>query len=338
MVEPRHTHTATLLRDGRVLIVGGTNDEGLVAAAEIFDPETSAWTRTGALNEPRSGHTATLLGDGSVLVVGGFGATGDAPIATAERFDANTGSWIPTAPMLEARAVHEAVLLAHGRVLVTGGGSGGLGHTALASSEIYDPATGAWTATAALFEARVRHTATVLRDGRVLVAGGFPGSGGVSPVDDTIATAELFDPAAGAWTPTGPMHQGRGRHTATLLGDGTVLVTRLGRLGSAERYDPTSGTWATTGDLASVRFVPTATLLEDGTVLVAGGYGEDPDGDVAARSGERYHPDSGTWTAAGTMEAARTGHTATRLADGTVLVAGGAAADAPSAEIYEPGR
>jgi hypothetical protein len=337
MVEPRHTHTATRLRDGRVLIVGGYHGEGLVAAAEIFDPDALSWTLTGALSEPRSGHTATLLLDGSVLVAGGFGAAGDSPIATVERFDPDTGSWTATGPMLEARAVHEAVALADGRVLAMGGGSGGLGHTALASSEIYDPATGAWTATGPLVEARVRHTATVLRDGRVLVAGGFPGSGGVSPVDESIATAELFDPTFPTWTPTGVMHQGRGRHTATLLADGTVLVTRLGRLGSAERYDPASGTWSTTGDLAVVRFVPTATLLEDGTVLVAGGYGDDPDGDIATRSGERYHPESGTWTAAGTMVAARTGHTATRLADGTVLVAGGATADAPSAEIYRPG-
>ena len=183
-------------------------------------------------------------------------------------------------------------------------------------------ATWIWRATADLNIARGNHTATLLQNGMVLVAGGNDSSGNAS------ASAELYDPASGTWAVTGSLNTARSNHTATLLQNGMVLVAgREDSSGnasaSAELYDPASGTWTVTGSLNTERFVHTATLLQNGMVLVAGGLRQCDIFTCVLRSAELYDPAAGTWIAAGSLSQERYAHTAILLQNGNVLVAGG---------------
>src|SRR6266550_4313266 len=192
-------------------------------------------------------------------------------------------------------------------------------------------AAGVFTNTGSLNIGRSQHTATLLPNGKVLVAGGVDNN------NNALASAELYDPVSGTWTATGNLNTARYLHTATLLPNGKVLVAgglRTGNsfLASAELYDPASGTWTGTGSLADGRFGQTATLLPNGKVLVATGATNS-----FLASAELYDPASGTWTATGSLADGRFGHTATLLPNGNVLVAGGYnASSLASAELYNP--
>jgi hypothetical protein len=249
----------------------------------------------------------------------------------------------PTGPMGAGRQVHTATLLADGRVLVAGGYDGN--DAALASAELYDPKTGAFTPIGALAAARGLHTATLLADGRVLIAGGGPANWLSTAPGPYLASAELYDPKTGSFSPTGSMTSTREDHTATLLDDGRVLIAGGNDVGahavaSAELYDPKTGKFSATGSMTTPRGFHTATLLADGRVLITGG-------DLAAwsdsgpflASAEIYDPKTGKFTATGSMTIGRAWHAATLLADGRVLITGGTEADATSlasAEIYDP--
>ena len=154
-------------------------------------------------------HTATLLEDGRVLVAAGLGSK------TAELYDPATNTWMPTGSITSNRFSHTATLLKDGRVLVAGGYSYFPGDNLTASVDLYDPATDTWTAAAPMTQPREQHTATLLEDGKVLVAGGCCG------VDKS---AELYDPASDTWKAAATLTSGRSSHTATLLKDGRVLV------------------------------------------------------------------------------------------------------------------
>lgn len=338
MTDCHFSDTATLLPDGRVLVAGGGRN---LASAELFDLASGQWTAAGNMGEGRWQHTATLLSNGKVLVITGADLNGH-PLTSTELYDPATGNWTSEESLDGDRAAHTATLLPDGKVLVVGGArlEGGF-LDPLASTLQYDPNTGSWTTSGSMHEGRYFHTATLLTDGRVLVAGGRrPVAGSKDPVN----TAELYDSRSGTWTSTGAMGAARALHSATLLPDGKVFVVggttfndeTGGPLDSAELFDPSSGTWTATKSMDVFRVEHTATLLKDGKVLIVGGS---RGGAEALDSAELFDPRTGEWDATATMGARRFGHTATFLTDGTVLVASGASgrddcAGEASAELY----
>ena len=343
LTQERQRYTATLLADGNVLVAGGDT-----TSAELYDPVSGTWTATGTMVTVHYGPAATRLTDGRVLVAGGGSASAPAS-ASAELYDPASGTWSATGNMVSAwgtGATFTATVLADGRVLVAGYG-GDNPDLDPAPPELYDPASGTWTATGNMVTPRYGHTATLLADGKVLVAGG--GCCGKKYLD----SAELFDPDSGTWTATGSMVAARGgsasnsasgAHSATRLADGRVLVVggmadSGGRpiLASAELYDPGTGTWTATGSMGVSRLGHIAALLPDGRVLVGGGY-TSYSPEVPVASAELYDPSTGTWTATANLLEAQAGAAVTVLSDGTVLIVGGYDATGTpltSAELYD---
>lgn len=303
MTTDRSGATATLLLDGRVLVAGGENDTATLASAELYDPRTGKFSPTGSMTTPREGHSATLLPDGRVLIAGGWiystamtnpaalamayrpgsggretiSETGVAPpdLTSAELYDPKTGMFSPTGSMSNGRDEQTATLLQDGRVLVAGGSDASGEGLPQSSAELYEPKTGTFSPTGAMTSPRWYHTATLLSNGRVLIAGGE----GLGP---NLASAELYDPKTGTFSATGSMSQARSDHTATLLPNGRVLIAggdtfgqspaSISTLASAEIYDPRTGTFSPAGSMNSPRLRQTATLLLDGRVLIAGGW------------------------------------------------------------------
>ena len=246
------------------------------------------------------------------------------------------------------RAFGTATPLRDGRVLFAGGyncapaGQDGM----WASAELYDPATGTFSPTTGSMAApRSQHTATLLADGRVLIAGGLSGAsasaGGIrlasyrtAAVDSFLATAEVYDPVRGTFSKTNSMSTPHRGHTATLLADGRVLVVGNGgessRSGTAaDLYDPATGTFSQTGSMNFGRWLHTATLLADGRVLILGGRTPK---DSVRTSTELYDPRSGTFNPASPVEEGRQNHSATLLRDGRVFIAGGYWSDGQKGE------
>jgi WD40 repeat protein len=232
----RGWHTATLLTNGKVLVTGGSDaSDNPLATAELFDSTSGTFTVTGSMIIAHRSQSATLLNNGKVLVAGGTDNLGNA-LAEAELFDPASGTFSPTGNMQSARSLHEATLLSDGKVLVTGGLVDVGGQVlATAEAELFDPASGSFAPVGSMTNVRYLHTATLLNDGTVLVAGGVGDTTGSNP----FAAAEVFDPTSGTFTPTGSMGTPRSQHTATLLNDGTVLVTGGGppTLATAELYE-----------------------------------------------------------------------------------------------------
>jgi hypothetical protein len=205
MLEPRSGHTATLLPNGRVLIAGGMRrNQDFYRSAELFDPTTGKFSATGEMQVARVGHVAVLLRSGKVLIAGGWighGVTDD-----AELYDPATGRFTVITHMIIKRGRPEATLLKNGNVLITGGGSSSDGAgSSITSAEIFDVVTSKFRATGPMHVARIAHTATLLSDGRVLIAGGR-GS-------EVNASAEIYDPKIGTFRDTGRMTTARYKHT-----------------------------------------------------------------------------------------------------------------------------
>ncbi len=347
--------STVLLADGRVLnVCGYTTPE-----AQIFDYKTGTWAITGNLVNARNEYTLTSLATGRILIAGGAPILpmAGAAMTSCELYNPATTTWALTGSMITPRAYHASVLLPDGRVLTTGGATGalsGITGTATPNCEIFDPATGAWTATGAMNYARTSHQVTLLFNGKVLVTGGlFP------------IPAELYDPATGIWTevatPVGTYFQ----HTATLLPDGKVLIAKAGLSAlfnpCTEEFEPTgvlsaaagrfkaqahllhnnkviyiggavggaatancylydylTGIWTVTGSMITPRTSFGSTVLPSGEVVVNSGYNA-----AMVTTAEKYNPISGTWSATGIVPNPRTRHLSVLLPDGDVLVAGG---------------
>lgn len=346
----RWNHTATLLPNGKVLVVGGRNSNALepLYSGELYDPATGKWTVTGPLNVARAYHIATLLTNGKVLVAGGdigVSSSFDSGLLySAELYDPDAGTWTMANPLSAGRAYHTATLLPNGQVLVVGGNvtSGDF-----ASTELYNPTNGMWSPSGEMQIGRDIHTATLLSNGKVLVAGGYNGSFGIGALVDS----ELYDPVNEIWTTTGQMNVARESHSATLLPNGTVLVTGgngngIAGSSSVEIYDPGTETWTTNSPLNVGRNYHTATLLPNGKTLVAGGqtiadFPGGPELPIPTSSTEVYdptiNPATGTNTVTGAMRDRLSNHQAILLPNGKVLVAGGEGSSLiPSSELFSP--
>ena len=343
---------------------------GRTGSATRFTYGPGAWATTGSMTAARMGHVAVLLDGvachgsappgycGKVLVAGRAGlkgAGGQFPgVASAELYDPATGRFTPTGSMTTERAGDPKVFAPFtatlldgpacrgatpagwcGEVLVTGGVAviDEVKIQTLASAELYDPASGSWRLTDPMTVARAGHTATLLGDGSVLVAGGTTDA--ASGEYPSTAAAEVYDPAEGKWRPVQPMAVARELHTATLLPTGDVLVTggagepqgfNVHVLASAELYHPRTGKWRRGRDLAVERASHTATVisgpgcgLDCGKVLVVGGAGVSR----VLRSTELYDPATDRWAPGGLLGVGRSNHSAVLLANGRVLLAGG---------------
>ena len=309
---PRYAHTATLLADGSVLVVGGSGPDGALASAERYDPVSGKWRVVASPAIPRDWHTATLLFDGKVLVVGGS--------ERPEIYDPVTDTWSMVASTAVPHFVHTATRLANGKVLVVGGA---IDLSTPLPAELYDPATGLWAAAGIPRWSRIHHTATLLVNGTLLVAGGISNNYPDGELPDP-QKAEIYDPATNSWREVGaPLRVAE--HTATLLANGKVLLIRGGVTvidfeTTAELFDPASDTWRSVGRPNTSRLNHTATLLTSGKVLVAGSGALRGNVSTAV---ETYDPTTERFTNTDPLGIGRQSHTATRLANGYVLVTGG---------------
>ena len=368
--DARFGATATRLQNGQALIAGGVAlDTTASAVAELYDPSYGGFFLTGGLLTGRSYHTATLLKNGQVLIAGGIDANGR-PVRASELYDPASGSFIPTGNLIAPRFDHTATALANGKVLITGGDTTTAMVTNIQSAELYDPATGLFTPTGevkryydpesnvfwkqgTMNAVRAKHTATLMRDGRVLIAGGADAS------STAQASAEIYDPATGKFTVIAPMNSPRKEQDAVLLTNGDVLI--IGGVGangqvlaSAELFNPSTNHFTLTtaafpgtgSDMSVGRYEDSATLLPDGRVLIAGGS----DSRTFLNTAELYYPSRGSFTCVGgpaaspssgcnpSLITARNLASVALLGNGEVLIAGGFGRNGmlSSAELYSP--
>lgn len=300
----RWSHTATTLADGRVLVTGGrtgvsanpaSSFYGVVLdTSELYDPATDSWSPTGSMNVARRSATQTLLPDGRALICGGGDgvSTGSAmAIASCETFDAATGTFTLVGNMTTPRSAHSANLLDDGTVLITGGSNGAGTSAPTTLAEIFDPATNTFTAVGPMNFPHLAQTGAKMRDGRVMLAASYYGSGGIT--DDS----EIYDPVSQTFTIAPSMYKQRIDIGGQPLLDGTVLVAGGVATGafpsvfhsSSEVYDPAEDRWRLSGIMADGRDEFSGALLNDGRVLVAGGFTRDP-GSRLLDSVEIYSP------------------------------------------------
>jgi WD40 repeat protein len=290
----------------------------------VPSPQIGSFQTAGSMTAGRVGATATLLPDGRVLIAGGAG--GGKTLASAELFNPRTGAFTPTGSMLVARASQSANLLPNGRVLICGSGS--------RSCEVFDPASGKFAKSGTLGYGPLYQTATTLGDGRVLVAGGI--SGGTYS-----SRAEIYNAATGRFVHVRSLKDPLEHAVGVLLQDGRVLIAGGDQgdsgkhpviLASAELFSPVSATFARAGSMLQARSHFAGVLLQNGKVLVMGGLNMSVPAHLLMTA-ELFDPNSGQWSSTGPMTVGRSDFTATLLADGRVLVAGGGD---NTTEIYDP--
>lgn len=280
MTFARFSHTATLLRSGKVLVAGGwaVASQVTTPTAELYDPSTETWTVTGSMKTPRAFHVAVLLPSGKVLVAGGQRGSSpiqearvipDGAIASAELYDPDTGTWTETADMPVGGDSFAAIVLRSGKVFVTTR----IPFSATGAAELYDPASGSWSTIGSSVQLG---SATILASGKVLIAGGGDGEIRNRP----YSTADVYNPVTDTWTQARSMTTQHSGGTGTLLPSGDVLIAGgvtgrdgLGTRNSVDLYHPPTATWTALGVMGTARSSFTATLLGSGAVLFAGGQG-----------------------------------------------------------------
>jgi hypothetical protein len=315
---------AVVLHDGRVLVLGGEVEPGSpVPWVQLYDPKSGRWSMGQDMQVARIGESATVLEDGRVLVAGGIGPD-MRDLSSAEMFEPNTGTWTSVASLPQTRFSHSASLLSDGRVLVVAGiVKGSISRSTL----IYEERLNRWAAGPSTLFGHAQQSAVTLRDGSVLVAGGYS------------VGSEVYDPRSNSWFAAGT-EPFRAQPVMTILGNGDVLIAagtdRLDReRRTAEIYEPILASWHATGELHTGRDDASGILLADGRVLLVGGRAFQFE---ILKTAELYDPLTGRWSAAATMHAGRVAASAVLLHDGRVLVCGGAdlADGTRSCELYHP--
>ena len=333
----RWSHSATLLNDGRVLIVGGKEKPyGSIPSTEVFDPGNNSWSSAGNTLNPRGeGHTSTLLNNGQVLITGG---TED---NSSELYNPDANSWEYTNSMTNARKWASATLLTDGRVIIAGGDdSSRSGSKKLNTAEIYNPSTNQWSPTKNMNDSHSGHSATII-DGKLLIVG--------------RDSAELFDPSTGLWELAGkPVRARSTGSTATTMANGKVLVTggewvhggflqgtkggglyTAGSIGTGtgndggkhpmihmpiiipledvELYDAENDIWQSTDKMSEGKRHHKAILTTDDKVIVIGNI-----------QIEIFDPNTQTWSTMGNLNYDHgESHTATLMLNNKILVTGG---------------
>jgi WD40 repeat protein len=325
---PRGSHRATKLPDGRVLITGGDSSGlGFLNSAEIYDPSTGGFQLLpSTMAQARAEHTATLLTNGRVLIAGGWGGPAMS-LDTAELFDPVTSAFTTVGDSLvEARRFHTATLLPNGSVLIAGGIVSGPSFASTANAETYDPASGLFAPAGSMSDARAGHIAEILPGGKILIAGGNDGLGATLRL---IPSVDVYDWSTNSFSYTGQLAEARVDHSAARLANGDILITGgttpgppvINGTDSFEIYHPgLPPKFLRSGSLDEGRNYHAVEALLDGDVLVVGGS---QDAISAIASIERYDVALGTFATVETMTTPRMYPTATRLNDGTVLIAGG---------------
>ena len=311
--------TVTMLDDGRIVSFGGGN-------AAIWNPERRQWipSREAELQPRRYLHTATVVGNERIVFAGGLDAYSNrygqqTALSSVTLWRPKQSTWEAGPGLLGPRFAHAAVALPGGDVLVIGGAATAdrdepFGTFLATVERLGDKTT---TTRAPMAFARVRHTATVLPDGRVMVIGGLG--------DDRTAlnSVEIYDANSNKWLPGPPLAKARAGHTATLLADGRVLVAGGADadgapVARAEIWS-SGGEWHDAGELLLPRSEHAATVLKDGSVLLSGGVAY---GLRFARTLERWHADTNEWTVAGEAPLELRDHRAALQPDGSVLLFG----------------
>jgi uncharacterized repeat protein (TIGR02543 family) len=327
--EPTIDHSASLLIDGKVLIVAPTG------RSDVFNPSTDTWSRAGSMMQGSYGHSAAQLTDGRVILVGGYLLSSvvnsqgvravTATVSRAEIYDPATQTWSATGSMSQPRVLHTLTLLANGAALVVGGATNAtaVANSATALIERYVIATGTWSSVGSLPAARQQHTTTLLPNGSLLVLGGRDGS------DVATNTCWLIDPSSYVVTNCVPMPVVRGGHAATLLSNGKVYVSggTSSNAAFSSIYDPVADSWSSTNQAEPVGINARYQIERNANSVLSVAGGDYPaysiGGTLPQISVEvkRYFPGTNQSAVVGGIGLAAP--TLTQLNDGRILVVGG---------------